>query len=73
MRTNSYIIDPIKPRDNYMYCHMALLKHLRFANILYLFISYDSQNKEQLFSQHWFVFVMQILLFEAGTEFLYEV
>jgi hypothetical protein len=53
---------------------MALLKPLRFAHRLYLFISYDSHSKEQLFSQQstWFVFVVQNLLFEVETEFLYE-
>jgi len=51
MRANRYIIDPIEPRDNYMYCHMALSKPLRFAYKLYLFISYDSHNTQQLFSQ----------------------
>jgi len=74
MRANRYIIEPIKPRDNYIYCHMAHLKDLRFAHRLYLLISYDSHNKEKLFSQqsHWLVFVVQTLLFEVGTEFLYE-
>ena len=43
-----------------MYCHMALSKPLRFAHKLYLFISYDSHNKEQLFFQ------------KKVTEFLYE-
>jgi hypothetical protein len=53
---------------------MALSKPLRFVHRLSLFISYDSHNKEQLFSlqSHWFVFVVQKLLFEVGTEILYE-
>ena len=51
MRANRYIIDLIKPRDNYIYYHMTLSKPLRFAHRLYLFVSYDSQNLEQLFSQ----------------------
>jgi len=51
MIANRYIVDPIKPRDNYVYCHMALSKPLRFAHRLYLFVPYDFQNTEQLFSQ----------------------
>jgi len=59
MRANRHSIDPIKPRDNYMYCHMALSKPLLFAHRLYLFISYDSHKKNNYFPN-------------KVTEFLYE-
>jgi hypothetical protein len=49
MRANRYIIDPIKPRDKYVYCHMELLKPLRFAHRLYLYVSHDSHYKNTTF------------------------
>jgi hypothetical protein len=47
--TDKYAIKPLKPSGNYLYRLLYNSIILHFAHIVYLWVSYDYQNKQRLF------------------------